>query len=148
VHKPTHESRDATDTASNIKREEEIAQDVPTQSVKHEQAVPTSNPYLALQQHPQFQPLFLKYPKLKSQLRRVHNASQQPDQPTVNSKGGFVRRSRQSDRMQGQWTQEKADELAMKILMDLQKQDEGVKEFMLLVSEVFQRGQRAQSRVG
>jgi hypothetical protein len=50
--------------------------------------------------------------------------------------------------MQGQWTQEKADELAMKILMDLQKQDEGVKEFMLLVSEVFQRGQRAQSRVG
>ena len=38
--------------------------------------------------------------------------------------------------MQGQWTQDKADDLATKLLVDLSKGDEGVREFMGLVGEV------------
>ena len=46
-------------------------------------------------------------------------------------------KQRNQDRVQGQWTQDKADELAMRILTDLRKQDEGVQEFMALVQQVF-----------
>ena len=43
---------------------------------------------------------------------------------------------RNRDRVQGQWTQDKADELAVKILVQMGKDDEGVREFMGLVGEV------------
>ena len=94
------------------------------------------NPYLALQNHPRFEPLFTKYPSLKGHLQRIHQASQNPyDQPRAEDGSGS--RARTRDRVQGQWTQDKADELATNVLVDLRKRDEGVREFMELVNEVF-----------
>lgn len=40
--------------------------------------------------------------------------------------------------MKGQWTQEKANDLAAEILIDLMEKEEGVKEFMALRKIVFE----------
>lgn len=108
----------------------------PCCKVKQERDQAT-NPYLALQSHPQFKPLFTKHPNLKIQLQRVHQASQNPYDNPPRADDRKAPRPRIRERVQGQWTQDKADDLAAKALMDLRKQDEGVKEFMDLVNEVF-----------
>lgn len=97
------------------------------------------NPYVALQEHPQFQPLFTKYPNLKTQLHRIQQVTQNPYQPALDASGELLPRPRIRDRVPGQWTQEKADDLAAKLLIDLHKQDEGVREFIALVGEIFQK---------
>lgn len=114
--------------------------------VEHEEAKnengAQSNPYLALQNHPQFQPLFTRYPQLKAQLQRIYKATQNPyDRPQeIREEGGQqAPRERIRDRVPGQWSQDKADELGSKILLDLMKSEEGVKEFMALVGHVFGR---------
>jgi ribosomal protein L34 len=104
--------------------------------------------YLALQSHPMFQPLFTKHPTLKSQLQKVHKATMNPYDEPRSHDGGFRGRGRgrggrnvrEPERVQGQWTQDKADDLATKMLVDLMKQDAGVKEFMELLSDVSQPG--------
>ncbi|TID24440.1 zinc finger domain-containing protein [Venturia nashicola] len=103
------------------------------------------NPYEALLQHAQFHNLFTRYSLLKAQLARVYNATKNPsDIPSeerVDQQGnGYGRGSnhQQCDRVKGQWTQEKANELAAEILMSLMKQEEGVRELMALRRIVFE----------
>jgi hypothetical protein len=106
--------------------------------------VTQTNPYESLYQHPQFTPLFTRYPNLKSHLQRVHNATKNPatsfteqDEDSIpNGHGG--RNQQQGDRVKGQWTQEKANELAAEILVELMEKEEGVREFMTLVKIVFE----------
>ncbi|KAE9966909.1 hypothetical protein EG328_008530 [Venturia inaequalis] len=108
-----------------------------------------ANPYESLVQHPQFHTLFTKYPLLKTQLARVHNATKNPaDFPSEEREDQRVNghghgRNQQGDRVKGQWTQEKANELAAEILVSLMDQDEGVREFMALRKIVFEAVERS-----
>jgi hypothetical protein len=130
THKPIHESEDAINDAPKIKSEESTKPN--STIITKDGPGPKVNPYLALQSHPSFLPLFTKHPTLKTQLQRVYQACQNPyEDPGP--------RQRNRDRVQGQWTQDKADELAVKVLMDLRKQDEGVREFMELLGEVSEK---------
>lgn len=104
-----------------------------------------ANPYESLRQHPQFEVLFTRYPLLKTQLARVHNATKNPSDVSLEERGdqqvnghGHGRNYQQGDRVKGQWTQEKANELAAEILLSLMEQEEGVREFMALRKIVFE----------
>jgi hypothetical protein len=124
------------------------------QTIIHDtQGANPSSPYEALQQHPQFQLLFTRYPNLKSQLQRVHNTTKNPaisvtelvDEVKTNGRGG---RNQQGDRVRGQWTQEKANELAADIMVSLMEQEEGVREFMALVKIVFEPPEQVEGDAG
>lgn len=65
----------------------------------------------------------------------MHQAAQNPYQPSLDADA--QPRPKIRDRVPGQWTQDKADDLATKILVDLRKRNEGVRDFMALVGEVF-----------
>lgn len=113
-----------------------------------------ANPYESLIQNPQFQTLFTKHPLLKTQLARVHNATKNPaDIPSeervdqrVNDHGAG-RNHQQGDRVKGQWTQGKANELAAEILISLVDQEEGVREFMALRRFVFEAVEKGDDAV-
>ncbi|KIW06309.1 uncharacterized protein PV09_02774 [Verruconis gallopava] len=130
LHKQLHES--STDAnASSALRDESSAPSVQPHRTQQPAKV---DPYTALEEHPNFQILFKKYPDLKSQLSRVYQATMNPSQQDESSLGV---QQKTRDRVRGQWTQEKGDELAAKLLAKLAKEHEGVKEFMALVRIVF-----------
>jgi len=84
----------------------------------------------------------MKYPQLRGQLKRVYAATQNPaisaSQFLEEGGDGDTRRRRPyRDKVQGQWTQEKADKLAADIMKRLSEEEEGVREFMALVQVVF-----------
>ncbi|KAF2404932.1 hypothetical protein EJ06DRAFT_525504 [Trichodelitschia bisporula] len=107
---------------------------------------PQQNPFLALRNHPAFLPLFMKYPHLRSQLRQIYTATLNPAVPAAE-----LYRDEDGDedkkpvwepppgmpRVEGQWTQEKADDVAVEVLSRLVEKEEGVREFMALVEIVF-----------
>ncbi|QDS73609.1 hypothetical protein FKW77_001729 [Venturia effusa] len=114
-----------------------------------------ANPYESLVHHPQFQSLFTKYPLLKRQLARVHNATNNPADITPEERvdqrvngNGNGRNHQQGDRVKGQWTQEKANELAAEILVSLMEKEEGVREFMALRRIVLEPVEKGDDVVG
>lgn len=137
---PTETTPATLDAPNSPSQEQKIVHD--TTSANPIPETPP-NPYESLLQHPQFQPLFTRYPNLKSQLQRVHNATKNPaisiaelvEEGKINGHGG---RNQQGDRVRGQWTQEKANELAADVLVSLMEQEEGVREFMALVKIVYE----------
>lgn len=157
AHQPTHEADDADDQDVKIKLEHLSSEpNGPSPGEQQEPKQPI-NPYLALQAHPQFQRLFTTYPTLKSQLQRVHKMTMNPyDEPRSHDRGGYRGRGRgrggrggrEPERVQGQWTQDKADDLAAKMLVDLVKQDAGVREFMELVGHVSKPGGKVKEEEG
>jgi hypothetical protein len=97
-------------------------------------------PIAKLKRDPRFTQLLTKYPNLRDVLRRVYYTTQHPStlpedaqleleqQQKRSQKGG--RRGRHDV-----WTQEKADERALGLLIELDLRDEGVAEFLELSRE-------------
>jgi hypothetical protein len=69
-----------------------------------------------------------KYPELLAQLRRVYQATLSPDENDDD-----IADKRKPRKPAEPWTQEKADERALGLLIELQLRDEGVAEFLELV---------------
>ena len=97
-------------------------------------------PIAKLKRDPRFSELLTKYPDLRNALRRVYYATQHPSTlpDDVQQELEQQRRKSQKGSRRGRnevWTQEKADERALGLLIELDLRDEGVAEFLELSRE-------------
>jgi hypothetical protein len=78
----------------------------------------------------------MKYPNLRTQLRKIYTTSQNPAisaSQFYEADGQAPKKVPYNERVHGQWTQDKADQVALDVLMKLKGEDEGVREFLELV---------------
>jgi hypothetical protein len=137
-HHTNDPSQQPEETSASIEKENEEAEPDP-----QPQQPTTSSPFSALRTHPSFLPLFMRYPQLRKQLNRVYAASQNPavsaSQFYDDAQGEGSQQQRRvpyNERVHGQWTQDKADQVSLDLLMKLKDEDEGVREFLGLVGGV------------
>ena len=156
VHIPTHDeddagksddAQDALDSTGGVKLDPNTEQDLisdvaPLQSDQDNQDSPSQlHPFEAVRRDPRFKPLFRKYPSLRSKLQKIYEITWPPTKfapanPTEIAEGKTPRYV--SPHMKGQWNQEKADRIALKILDQMVAKDEALREFILLCSLVLE----------